>query len=85
MALATRTIRPEISAVDPAAVPWQIGSRAWAQQPLMPVTLAQLRELVPQAQLVEIPGTAHFAHLDAPDLFHQQLDVFIEGPSALTQ
>jgi pimeloyl-ACP methyl ester carboxylesterase len=51
---------------------------AWAEQPLMPVTLEQLQESVPRARLVEIPGTAHFAHLDAPDRFNEQLDMFIE-------
>jgi pimeloyl-ACP methyl ester carboxylesterase len=50
----------------------------WAEQPLMPVTLEQLRVGVTQAELVEIPGAAHFAHLDAPDRFNAQLDRFLD-------
>jgi pimeloyl-ACP methyl ester carboxylesterase len=50
----------------------------WAEQPLMSITLEQLQESVPQAQLVEVPGTAHFAHLDAPELFNEQLESFID-------
>ena len=51
----------------------------WAEQPLMPITLEQLQKLVPQAQLVEVPGTAHFAHLDKPVRFNEQLDRFIDA------
>lgn len=51
----------------------------WAEQPLVPMTLEQLQANVPQAQLVEIPGTAHFAHLDAPGRFNEELDRFIDA------
>ena len=50
----------------------------WAEQPLMPVTLEDLQDTVPQATLVEIPGTAHFAHLDAPNRFNEELGRFID-------
>ncbi len=50
----------------------------WAEQPLMPVTLEQLQDVIPQAQLVELPGSAHFAHLDAADEFNTQLDQFLD-------
>jgi sigma-B regulation protein RsbQ len=51
----------------------------WAEQPLVPMTLEQLQETIPQAQFVEVPGTAHFVHLDAPKRFNEELDRFIDG------
>ena len=51
----------------------------WAEQPLMAITLEQLQESVPHAQLLGVAGTAQFAHLDKPARFNEQLDRFIDG------
>lgn len=45
---------------------------------LAPDELDRMLELVPTAQLVEIPGAGHDAHLDRPDEWQICLDAFLE-------
>jgi pimeloyl-ACP methyl ester carboxylesterase len=49
----------------------------WGEIPLRPITVEELRTAVPQANLVAVPGTGHFVHLDNPAGFNAELDKFL--------
>jgi pimeloyl-ACP methyl ester carboxylesterase len=56
----------------------------WAERTIAPTTPERLRDTVAQAQFVEIPGTGHFVHLDAPTEFNLELERFIDSLPAAT-
>jgi pimeloyl-ACP methyl ester carboxylesterase len=47
------------------------------EESIAPTTIEALQETIKQAQLVEIPGTGHFVHLDAPMAFNHALEEFL--------
>jgi pimeloyl-ACP methyl ester carboxylesterase len=47
------------------------------EQSIVPTTVEALQETIKQAQLVAIPGTGHYVHLDAPAAFNHELDRFL--------
>jgi pimeloyl-ACP methyl ester carboxylesterase len=47
------------------------------EQSIAPTTIEALQETIKQAQLVEIPGTGHFVHLDAPMAFNHAIEEFL--------
>ena len=49
----------------------------WGEIPLRPITVEELRTAVPQANLVAVPHTGHFVHLDNPAGFNAELDKFL--------
>jgi pimeloyl-ACP methyl ester carboxylesterase len=47
------------------------------EQSIAPTTVERLQETVKQAQMVEVPATGHFVHLDAPAAFNHELERFL--------
>ena len=42
-----------------------------------PIIGSRLNKLIKNSQLVEIPNATHFAHLENPDLFYKELNLFL--------
>jgi pimeloyl-ACP methyl ester carboxylesterase len=51
----------------------------WGEIPLRPITVEELRTAIPQANLVAVPGTGHFVHLDNVAGFNEVLEKFMTG------
>lgn len=51
----------------------------WGEIPLRPITVEELRTAVPHANLVAVPHTGHFVHLDNVAGFNEVVEVFING------
>ena len=51
----------------------------WGEIPLRPITVEELRTAVPQANLIAVPGTGHFVHLDNVAGFNEVLEKFMTG------
>lgn len=47
------------------------------EQSIAPTTLEALQETIKQARMVEVAGTGHFVHLDAPTAFNHELERFL--------
>jgi len=49
----------------------------WGEIPLRPITVEELRTAVPHSNLVTVPHTGHFVHLDNPAGFNAELEKFL--------
>jgi pimeloyl-ACP methyl ester carboxylesterase len=77
VALAFLDAMPTLDTSTPAS---QLGIAVlfvMGEQSIAPTTVETLQETIKQAQLVEVPGTGHFVHLDAPSAFNYELDRFL--------
>lgn len=51
----------------------------WGEIPLRPITVEELRTAIPQANLITVPRTGHFVHLDNPVGFNEVVEDFLNG------